>query len=222
MYVNKFKCEKPSLTEFKNGVAFCSVCNKNVYDVNTFDLTELTHNKGDFCARVPAKKIISMQRSIIGATFVAAAIFTPIDVFSQGFTKLESSVYNYDTSAVVFSGIVRDEKNRKLEDVTVLLISSNRILTGCKSDKNGVFKLDVDKRRLLNGELSIEFRHGDYLVIRYDSISDEGFKGLLVNLQKVDDRFIDGMVTTAFKIPLIETSYQGTTLGPEDLKNIPR
>ena len=222
MYINKFKCENPQLSTFKNGVAFCAGCAKNVYDANVVDLKSLLTESDSICGRVSTSKIAWMQRSIIGATFVATAMLTPIDAFAQSIASLDKIVHHKDSSKVLFTGIVVNESDEIIEEVKVLLFAGDHLVAGNNTNKNGCFKIEINLNTLIDKELKVEFRHPAYVIVKYIEISELGFQDLLVKLNKHLDEVLDGIVINRFSIPLIDTSTQGNTFGRSDLKNMPR
>ena len=228
MYINKFKCENPQLSTFKNGVAFCAGCAKNVYDANVVDLKSLLTESDSICGRVSTSKIAWMQRSIIGATFVATAMLTPIDAFAQEISEKNISIQETISIGVHYTGIVMESVLKEpLENVKVILYAGERLIGGVLTDEFGHFDLQVYEKDMKGEELNLELR-GDnlYTNVRYSEIPATGLRDvqLVMEPKTATNHMETGVFIIGILEPVISVDPQpsGTTFKQSDLNHMMR
>lgn len=234
MYVNKFKCNNPALSDFKEGVAFCSGCNKSVYDVDEIDLKDLLASSESVCARVPTRKISWMERTVVGASFAAAAMITPIEAFAQNQKESTTQLEISDTTKVVFSGVVMNKEGVVIEDVFISVFVGGQdtrggfknLLAESYTNDRGEYSIAIALNDSLPNKFDLFFKHDNYTKVLLTGVTRSGLLDHNIELSDLnytdttigEVRFIINCIPMIYKEP----TPSGMTIRREDIRNIPR
>lgn len=234
MYVNKFKCNNPALSDFREGVAFCSGCNKSVYDAEVIDLKDLLVTNESVCARVPIRKISWMERTVVGASFAATAMIIPLEASAQNLVESFPKIEVIDSTKIMFSGVVKNSEGIALEDVFIAVYAGGQdsrldvtnILVDSFTNDNGEYSIQIELLDSLPKTFDLLFKHEDYTKVLLTGVSRSGLQNHNVELSDLNDTDTTvGVVRYITNcIPMInkEPTPSGMTFRREDLRNIPR